>query len=254
MEIKQSTIDEILDSEHQMILTGADRYGEFFTNAFGFNNVLNNFIKSVDDPEKYLFVAFLSQVRKHHTLALFSAARLHHMQTGMNLRQVLEASAWAAYAMAFKEEGKFFEKDAKGVVLIPDKLTVARNQWLEQNFKIKSDELKNLKNIINKSTAHSSIAYAFQNFEMGHADRPGFHTPFFDFEDDYKVKSDLWFVANMAMGILDLFYGVNLKFKVFQVAEIFKQNFQPLVDQNNNLKAEMEKHERYAAAKKLNES
>ena len=172
----------------------------------------------------------------------------------MDLRQVLEASAWAGYAMAFKETDKFYLTDEKGLVSVPSRLQGARNSWLDKNFRIKSDELRNLKNLINESTAHSNIIYTFQNFKVQSAGTPGFHTPFFDFEDEYKVKSDLWFIANMAMGILDMFYGINLQYKVFQIAEIFQTDFQGLVDQNHKLKAEMMNHKRYLASdKKLKE-
>ena len=66
--------------------------------------MLNNFIKSIDDPTKFIFIAFLSQVKKHHTLDLFSAVRFHHIQMRMNLRQVLESDAWATYAMTHEEQ------------------------------------------------------------------------------------------------------------------------------------------------------
>lgn len=250
MEAKQDTIGDIIESERDMVLHGAEHYGDFFINASEFNALLNNFVKSIDDPLKFYFVAFLSQVRKHHTLALFSAVRLHHIQMGLNLRQVFESGAWAAYAMAYAEKDKFCETDLNGIASIPKRLKEARDNWLDQNFKVKSDEIKRLKNLINESVAHSNIVYAFQNFEM-QKEKRGFHTPFFDFDDEYKVKSDLWFVANTAMGLMDLFYGVNSQHKVFQFIDYFNQQFKRLVDQNNQLKTEMMKHERFLNAQRF---
>lgn len=84
MEFKQSTIGEILDSEKEMVLHGAERFGAYFVHASEINNLLNHFVKSVD-PDRYFFAAFLSHIKRHHTLALFSAARLHLIQTGMNV-------------------------------------------------------------------------------------------------------------------------------------------------------------------------
>ncbi|XOB40797.1 MAG: hypothetical protein ACKKMW_01900 [Candidatus Nealsonbacteria bacterium] len=245
MEFKQSTIGDLIESERKMVLTGAERYGEYFINASEFNALLNNFVKSIDDPNKFIFVAFLSQVRKHHTLALFSSVRLHHIQTGLNLRQVLEAGAWAAYAMAHKNKDKFCEADTNNILNIPKRLQTARNNWLNQNFKIKSDEIKRLKELINKSVAHANIVYALQNFEMMPAGDPGFYTPFFDFNDEYKVKNDLWFIANTALGLIDLFYGVNQQYKVFQLVDDFNARFKQLVDHNNKLKLEMMEHPRF---------
>lgn len=251
MEFKQSTIGDLIESEREMALTGAKRYGDYFINASEFNDLLNNFIKSIDDPAKFIFIAFLSQVKKHHTLALFSAVRFHHIQMGMNLRQVLESGAWAAYAMAHKEQKYFCEENESGILDVPTNLKEARDKWLNQNFKIKSDEIKLQKQLINSSVAHANIVYAFQNFKARPINNPGFDTPYFDFDDEYKVKCDLWFVANMALGLLDLFYGVNQQYKVFRLIADFNVKFQKLVDENNKLKTEMMNNERFKDAQKL---
>lgn len=246
MEFKQTTISDLIESERKMVLTGAERYGEYFINASEFNALLNSFVKSIDDPGKFIFVAFLSQVRKHHTLALFSAVRLHHIQCGLNLRQVLEAGAWATYAMAHKDKDRFCESDTKGILHIADRLRDAKNDWFDQNLNIKSSWIKNLKKIINKSIAHANIIYVFQNFEMKLANNPpGFHIPFFDFYDDYKVKNDLWLIANIALGLMDLFNGANQQYKVFQLVDDFNIKFNQLVDQNNRLKSEIMQYSRF---------
>ena len=174
MEIKDSTIGEILDSERDMVIHGAELYGEFFTNASELNDLLINSIKSIDDPGKFIFLAFLSQIRKHHTLALFSTARRHHVQAGMDLRQVYESTAWAAYAMGNSEDNKFYEIDKQGTIHTPDRLGNARNEWLNANYKTKSDEIKNLKKILNESIAHSNVVYTCQNFKAKPSSNPGF--------------------------------------------------------------------------------
>lgn len=245
MDFKQSTFGEIIESEREMILTGADQYGEFFVNAFEFNALLNDFVKSLDDIEKFTFVAFLSQVKKHHTLALFSAVRLHHIQTGMNLRQTLEAGAWAAYAMGNKEENKFYEKDKDGIFQVPERLGKAKNKWLDEKYKSGSDAIKRLKDLLNGSVAHSNIFYTVQNFQVKPAGSHGFDIPFFDYPDEFRVKTDLWFIGNIALGLLDLFYGVNKDFKVFQFIDDYLPRYKKLVVQNEALKAEMMKHERF---------
>ena len=125
MDFKQSTIGEILDSEREMVLKGAELYGEFFVNAADFNHLLNEFLKSVD-RDLFIFTAFLSQIRKHHTLALFSTVRLHHTQAMMDLRQVLESGTCAAYAMRNPEVDDFAEIDKQGIMNSSDVLTTKR--------------------------------------------------------------------------------------------------------------------------------
>ncbi len=251
MEFKQDTIGDIIESEKQIVLHGAECYGDYFINASEFSNLLNSFIKSIDGPTKFIFVAFLFQIRKYLTLALFSAVRRHHIQSSMNLRYVIEAGQWAAYAMGNEEQEKFCSKDENGIILIEEKHEKAMYQWLDNNFRVKADETKRLKKIISGAGAHSNIVYAFQNFEMKPFHNAGFKTTFFDPEDDYRIKTDLWFVANTALGLLDLFYGVNQKYKVFQVADDFDAKFQQLVTENNRLRAEMMDTDRFKNAQKL---
>lgn len=248
MEFKQDTIGDIIESESQMILHGAECYGDYFINASEFNNLLNSFIKSVDDPEKFIAIAFIFQIRKYHTLALFSAIRRHHIQTSMNLRYVIEAAQWAAYAMGNEDQDKFCSKDSNGIISIEDGHEKAMYKWLDDNFKIKADETRRLKKMISGAGAHSNITYAFQNFEMKPFENAGFKTTFFDPENDYWIKTDLWFVANTALGLLDLFYGVNQKYKVFKLIDDFGSMFKTLVDENNRLKAEMMNTENYKRA------
>ena len=162
MEFKQDTIGDIIESEGQMILRGAECYGEYFINASELNNLLNNFIKSVDDPAKFIAIAFIFQTRKYHTLALFSAIRRHHIQTSMDLRYVIEAAQWAAYGMGNEEQEKFCNKDSSGIISVENKHEKAMYKWLDDNFKAKADETRRLKKIFN-------IAYIFDMLMQDHA-------------------------------------------------------------------------------------
>jgi len=170
----------------------------------------------------------------------------------MDMRQVLESASWAAYAMAFTEENKFYEKDEFGNLEVPKKLKKEKNTWLELNYPIKSDEIKRNIERIGKTTAHSNIAYAFNNFKMNSEDNPGFILDFFDHEDDYIIKTGLWFIANTTMGLVDLFLGVNQKYKVFRLADDFSDQYKQLIDLNNKLKEEMTTSERYLDTVKRN--
>src|ERR1700685_3129007 len=99
MDFNQSTFQEILDSEREMVLRAEERFGPYYVNAIRFTELLSQSINTVP-LSRLIFALFLSQVRKHHTLALFSTVRLHRTQAKMNLRQALEAGAFAACAIA----------------------------------------------------------------------------------------------------------------------------------------------------------
>jgi len=249
MEFKQDTIGDIIESESQMILHGAERFGNYFINASEFNNLLQQFIKSVD-LDRFIFVMFLSQIRKHHLLAHLSAVRLHHIQAMMNLRQMLEAGSCAAYAIANPDQAGFADIDENGIIDPSQELTKKRYKWLEDNFKKGSDAIKNMKGAINDSTAHSNIVYAHKNFRFD-GEQEKFVTPFFDIEDDHFVKTDLWQIGNVAMGLMDLFYGVNKNLDVIKFVDDFIPRLRSLETENHRLKAEMMSTERYKNAQKL---
>lgn len=249
MKYKQETLGDIINSEKKMILQGAEDYGTYFINACEFNYLLQEFLKSVD-PDRFIFATFLSQIRKHHTLAIFSAVRLHHTQAMMCLRQVLEAGAFAAYAIANPEQSSFADIDKNGIIEATDKQAMKRYKWLEENFKNGSDAIKRIKGLINKTAAHSNIVYAQKNFKFDKKTGK-FSTPFFDVEDDYSIKTDLWQIANIAIGILDLFYGVNKELNVIIFADDFIPRLKKLENKNIRLKNEIINTDRFKNAQKL---
>ena len=246
MTFKQDTIGDIIESESQMILHGAERFGDYFVNASEFNSLLQQFIKSID-PDRLIFAMFLSQIRKHHLLAKFSAVRLHHIQAMMNLRQVLEAGSCAAYAIANPNQADFADIDGNGILYPSQKLTKKRYAWLESNFKKGNDPIKNMHDAINSSTAHSNIVYAHNNLRFD-GEQKKFITPFFDIEDDYLIKTDLWQIGNIAMGLMDLFYGVNKNLGVIKFTDDFIPRLKALETENHRLKTEIMNTERYKKA------
>ncbi|MCK5027395.1 MAG: hypothetical protein KAS07_03175 [Candidatus Pacebacteria bacterium] len=242
MEFKQ-TFGDIVDSEKEMFLTALERYEDFFVNASEFNSFLNEFLKSVD-ADRFIFAMFLSQVRKHSTLALLSVVRLHHVQATMNLRQVLEAGSCAAYAIANTDRSGFADIDKDGFLNPSQKLTVKRYKWLDDNYPAGAVSIQNMKNVINKSSAHANIVTAHNNFTFDRKTGK-FSTPFFDIEDDYWVKTDLWSIANILMGLMDLFYGVNKKYDAIKFIDSFTLRLKDLEKENHKLKVILMESDRY---------
>ncbi len=247
MEFKQSNIEEILESERAMVLHAPERFRAYYDNAAGFANLFAHFLKSVD-PDRFIFVMFLSQIRKHHLLALFSAVRLHHVQAMMDLRQVLEAGACAAYAIANTDKDDFADYSDDGVLSLTPRLTEKRYAWLDRNFQAGSRAIKNMKKAINASAAHANIVNAHMSFNLNSAARQ-FETPFFDAKDDYLIKTDLWQIGNIAMGLLDLFYGVNQNLGVLKFVDDFAPRLKALEAENHRLKAEMMATDRFQRAR-----
>ena len=246
---KQGTIVEMVESERLMVATAAKRYGEFYEHAAEATVLFSNFVKSVSKNQT-VFAQYLSIVKTHHTLALFSTVRLHQVQSTMDLRQVLEAGAFAACAIAKSNPYEFVEADAQGLLSQPKKLTTKLYQWLDTNYPNESGRIKELKDQINGATAHANLIWATNIFKAGEKHHAA---PFFDFEDDHVVKVDLWRIGNIALALLDLFTKVNLACKTVVFIDDFATRFERLAVQNAQLLSELTSSERHkrAAAKAM---
>jgi hypothetical protein len=246
MEIKQRTIAEIAETEHLLLATAHERYPVYYPHALEASLCLSNFVKSVD-ADRSVFAMFQSQVKKRHILALFSTVRLHQIQARMNLRQVLEAGASAAFAIANPGPENFVDIDEQGILDPSQKLAKKRYDWLATHYQAGSDAIKSMKATINETTAHANLVYTHNNFRFNEEDG-SFDAPFFDVEDAYCVKTDLWMVGNIAVGLLNLFYGVNQGRNVIKFVDDFLPRFEKIARDNKALHAERTATERYKKA------
>jgi hypothetical protein len=89
------------------------------------------------------------------------------------------------------------------------------------------------------------LAFTGSNFKE---EGSGISSPFFDFEDPYFVKVDLWRIGNIAISLLDLYYGVNRTLNVIKLVDDFHDRFDVLVAQSRAIHAEMTSTDRYKAA------
>jgi hypothetical protein len=140
----QSTVEEIAESERQMILTAESRYGAYYVNARTCSIFLSKCVVGVSH-DRMMFGRLLSLVKKHHMLALFSTVRLHRVQSMMNLRQMLEAGAAAAFAIANPEQEHFVETDEKGLLDPSQELTKKRHNGLTKISNLSPTGSKQLK-------------------------------------------------------------------------------------------------------------
>lgn len=237
MELKQDTIEDIIQSEETLLRSAPEKYGESFEFAMDVNALLQDCIVSAE-PTHHLFVLFLSQIRKHVLLAIFSSVRLHKTQSQMDIRQVLEAGVNAAYSIAHTDVSGFAEINEDGILDAKQELRSKRNKWLEANHAAASISIKGMKTSINESTSHSNIINGMLNFTYDSED-DSFKTPFFDIENEYHVKTDLWMVGDIAFGLMDLFYGVNLEYKVLTFTSNFLDRMKTLKAKDISLKNKM---------------
>lgn len=74
------------------------------------------------------------------------------------------------------------------------------------------------------------------------------NAPFFDIEDAYHVKTDLWLAAGVALELMDWFYGINKGRNAIEFAPGFVDDVQGLAKATDALRAEMVATDRYQQA------
>lgn len=235
----ESTLNDILESEKQMVLDAKDKYDPFFSHVLEVRNFLPIFKNNVG-IKLYIFTIFFSQIEKYTTLALLSAVRLHHTQTGMNLRQLAESAWRAAYALWVEDTTKFYTYGSDGMLNHDtDILKKEKNKRLKTNYKEKSEKFVKIINHLNETLLHSNLIYAEQNMNMENIGKGIMTTQYFDYLDPYIVKHDLWFMAAICIDIFDLFYEMDKTYKCFDITAEDILKLKKLLNENLILKEDL---------------
>jgi hypothetical protein len=245
MDFPQSTLEEIIESERTMALAARERFGRFYSHARGSAVFLSLCITTIEH-DRMMFGRLFSFMKKHAFLALLSAVRLHKVQSMMNLCQVLEAGASAAFAIANPEREHFAGMDEQGILDPSPSFAKKRYQWLHEHYFDKSNWIRETKDRINSSTAHANVISAdsvFRIVESGDEAK----APFFDIEDEYHIKADLWLMASVSITLMDSLYGVNQSLDVIGFRAGFGDDLSRFAAESNGLLAEMKKTDRYRA-------
>jgi len=230
-------IVEISKSENELVQNAKTMNEPFYLHAQYGVDFVHSFLKKVD-PNSFYFLLFLSSLQKHIVLAFLSAVRFHHIQTNFDLRFASESSAWAAFAIGNndpeKDKEKFAIKDESGILNPNDDLKKKMYQWLNEKYREGSVSLKRYKDQTNALSSHANIVDAQRTFSG--LSNGQFKTQFFDNSEDRHIKTDLWAVANLVIGSLDLFYGVNKDFNIFEPSDDFFERIKILKIENDRLK------------------
>jgi hypothetical protein len=83
-----------------------------------------------------------------------------------------------------------------------------------------------------------------QTFEVNEATNE-IGTPFFDVEDEFQVKFDLWLTASISIDVMDFLYGVNKGRNVVKFIPNFESDLHQFHQRNRDLLTEMQSTERY---------
>lgn len=247
MEWEQSTFEEIVETEKRLVLDAEARYGNYYLNARECSIFLSRSIASVELSHHETFGRFFSQLKKYHMLALLSTLKLHKVQSMLNLRQVLEAGAAAAFAIANPEMRHFVDADPNGLLDPSKDLAKKRYQWLHKHFPAGSRAIKEKKELINATMSHANIVSANQTFSVDDK-MANIAAPFFDIENEFHVQIDLWLISSIGVELMDLLYGVNQTHKSIEFLDNFPEHLLRVARQTDALHAEITSTDRYKRA------
>lgn len=239
--MNEMLFNEISATENELVTKAAQEYGKYYEHAQYAVSFFHSFAKSTS-YEGAFFLMFFATAEKHIILGALSAMRMHHVQANFDLRYAVEAGTWAAYALAHPDPKLFASSTEDGMIDPSKDLKIKMYEWLEEKYPAGSASLKRFKESTNKLSTHANIVDANRNF--GDFGKEKISTLFFDQAEEHYIKTDLWAVANLAMGLLDLFYGVNRDFPQLVFADDFMQRMRKLKQDNDALKEEMLNHPR----------
>jgi hypothetical protein len=247
----QSSLEEIIESERHMLLDAPARYGKYYQHARNATMYLSLCVETIEHDRADMFGRLHALMKKHHTLAFLSALRLHKVQAMMNLRQVLEAGAAAAFAIPHPEQAHFVNTDEHGILDPSQELTKRRYRWLNGTYPQQSKWIRDTKDRLNSQVSHANVIIGDNTFSISD-DGTTAAAPFFDKEDDFLVIADLWLISHVAIILMDFLFGVardvgNAGHKVIGFRSDFLRTVPGLGAESNALLAECMASDRYKA-------
>lgn len=101
--------------------------------------------------------------------------------------------------------------------------------------------------MINNSQSHANVVSSHGIFRIDHAGEE-INAPFFDIEDDYHVKNDLWLTSKIALEMMSLLYEINQGRNVIKFIPQFSEFLSYLDQDTTALWVEIQGAERFQNA------
>lgn len=246
--IKHSgTLTEIIEGEHDKTLNALNKYGNNFAHNLSVFQLLENFFAEFN-AQQDIFPRLYYSTRNFYLLTLFSTIRLHHVQSSLNLRQLIESGTDAAYSIAFPDVKKYAKTDEFGIMDSTEKLKSKRYKWLSKNYPTTSNAILKIKKPVQFSS-HSNLIDTNRGYKfLSSKEGAQIQVSYFDFEDDYMEKSALWQLANTTLAIMGLWYEVSQNYKGIGVISNFAEKHSELMQENQKIKDEIMQTERFQRA------
>ncbi len=223
-------LQKISDDENCLVKESVQNHGVSYENAYHLTSFFYNFIDKLAE-ENFAFIAFMALARKSILLSLLSILRKHDIQCQLMMRQFLEASVLAAFALENKNFKTFGYQTEDGLLEIDEKAKGKAYKWIDENYKDISQKIVFMKNTINTQSSHANIVAAVNNASESDS--------VYDISQAHIIKQRLWWIGNVIIGILSLLIKVNEKNRGFIVKGDFNDKYKKLSIQNETVKQEL---------------
>jgi hypothetical protein len=240
----QTTLPGLADEEARLFATAEERLGPPFAMARESTLLLTTFMASVC-ADRHIFIRCMAILKTHHTLALLSVARHHHIQATMNLRQVVEAASSAAYALAHPEAE--YVDPVTDLTFEPKKVSKRSYNWIAKAYPSHSKDLQSMKDHLNDNSTHFNIVQSAR-IVSDNPEEMVWKTDFFDSPDLYKEQIDLWFLTKTALCSMHLLSEVQQSHGGFVLAPDFEDRANAVASEWERLKDTIQATPRHQAA------
>ena len=233
-------IIEISKGEYDLVVNAATKYGNAFVNAHDLVMFSWNFINRVK-PDALAFILFLSQFQKAITLSFLSVLRNHEVQFSLMLRQALEASALAGYALYNPNIDDFGKPNADDCLFANRNVRGKAYKWIEKEYPTHSQSMKYMKDQINESYAHANILPASDNIQC---ELKTIGSIFVDKPDTLFAMQHLWWIGNVIIGVLDFLEQTIISHPLVTLVPDFQEKMGQFARENTQIKMELKANPR----------
>jgi hypothetical protein len=247
------SIESFSNEENNMVKEAAIKYGRTYENANNLILLLMDCVKEIVQPEAWIFIGFLCQVQKSMLLAFLSTIRRHDVQTLMMLRNVLESSVLATYALYQNNPDVYGTINTQGILDINKKTKEKAYKWLDREFDYFSKKIKFFKDYINSTNAHANFGLIFYNIDFSSEYFMASHL----FDDNTEDKEHnfmltmqrLWMIGNISSGLLNLFNQGIKKYPLVSLVDDFESRLSMYSIENDKIKEELSNHPKFSIFK-----
>ena len=204
---------------------------------------VNGFYEGIK-PEAIHFLAFLTQLRGALVLSLLSLLRRHENQSQFMMRLAIESITKAGYALTITDDKEIVNYHEDGTMSEAKSFQKKAYDWIEANYPIHSEKLKDFKDQINFHYSHSNIFNAACDWFPTIGDKE-IHSPFFDKEDQLLLDAALWQLANITLFGIDLISKAGASSGVIKLKLDFQERFDGFVNRHKKLTEEYKNHSRF---------